>query len=76
MSLLKDLNPEVRKAMDADKEKYPSTHKSLVNDMQSQYIISDIKVGTASRLISYAESIDFNFESQHFILRLYQIFGK
>tara|TARA_R110002167_G_scaffold151316_1_gene345185 strand:+ start:147 stop:377 length:231 start_codon:yes stop_codon:yes gene_type:complete len=76
MSLLKDLNPEVRKAMDADKEKYPSTHKSLVNDMQSQYIISDIKVGTASSLISYAESIDFNFESQHFILRLYQIFGK
>lgn len=76
MSLLKDLNPEVRKAMDADKEKYPSTHKSLVNDMQSQYIVGDIKVGTASSLISYAESIDFNFESQHFILRLYQIFGK
>ena len=76
MSLLKDLNPEVRKAMDADKEKYPSTHKSLVNDMQSQYIVGDIKVGTASSLISYAESIDFNFESQHFILRLYQIFDK
>ena len=76
MSLLKDLNPEVRKAMDADKEKYPSTHKSLVNDMQSQYIVGDIKVGTASSLISYAESIDFNFESQHCILRLYQIFDK
>jgi len=76
MSLLKDLNPEVRKAMDDDKEKYPSTYKSLVDDMQSQYIVGDIKVGTASSLISYAESIDFNFESQHFILRLYQIFGK
>tara|TARA_B110000211_G_scaffold233069_1_gene298287 strand:+ start:1000 stop:1230 length:231 start_codon:yes stop_codon:yes gene_type:complete len=76
MSLLKDLNPEVRKAMDDDKKKYPSTYKSLVDDMQSQYIVGDIKVGTASSLISYAESIDFNFESQHFILRLYQIFGK
>ena len=76
MSLLKDLNPEIRKAMDADKEKYPSTHKSLVDDIQSQYIVSDLRVGTASSLISYAESIEFNFESTNFILKLYQIFGK
>jgi hypothetical protein len=76
MSLLKDLNPEIRKAMDADKEKYPSTHKSLVDDIQSQYIVSDLRVGTASSLISYAESIEFNFESTNFILRLFQIFGK
>ena len=76
MSLLKDLNPEIRKAMDADKEKYPSTHKSLVDDIQSQYIVSDLRVGTASSLISYAESIGFNFESTNFILRLFQIFGK
>ena len=38
MSILKDLNLEVRKAMDADKELYQHSHAALVRDMQKASI--------------------------------------
>jgi len=76
MSILKELNLEVRKAMDADKELYQHSHAALVRDMQKAALVTDLPVGTASTLLSYAEAVDFNFESQNFVLRLYQIFGR
>lgn len=76
MSILKELNLEVRKAMDADKELYQHSHAALVRDMQKATLVTDLPVGTASTLLSYAEAVDFNFESQNFVLRLYQIFGR
>tara|TARA_Y100000389_G_scaffold2539_1_gene2522 strand:+ start:502 stop:732 length:231 start_codon:yes stop_codon:yes gene_type:complete len=76
MSLLKELNPEIRKAMEADKEMFPHTYKKLVVDLQNHDLVGEIQVGTASSLISYAESVSFNFESQNFVLKLYQIFGR
>ena len=76
MSILKDLNPEVRRAMDADKELYQHSHAALVRNMQKSYLVTDLSVGTASTLISYAETIGFSFESGNFVLKLYQIFGK
>lgn len=76
MSILKELNFEVRKAMDADKELYQHSHAALVRDMQKAHLVGDLKVGTASTLLSYAEAVGFNFESQNFVLRLYQIFGR
>ena len=76
MSILKELNPEVRRAMDADKELYQYSHASLVRNMQKATLVTDLPVGTASTLLSYAESIGFKFESENFVLKLYQIFGK
>jgi len=76
MSILKELNPEVRKAMDADKELYQHSHAALVHDMQKATLVTQLPVGTASTLLSYAEVVGFNFENQNFVLRLYQIFGR
>ena len=62
--------------MDADKELYQHSHAKLIRDMQQAYLTTDISVSTASTLLSYAESVKFNFESENFVLKLYQIFGK
>ena len=76
MSILKDLDSEVRRAMDADKELYQHSHAALVRDMQKATLVTELPVGTASTLLSYAENIKFNFESENFVLKLYQIFGR
>ena len=76
MSILKDLDFQVRRAMDADKELYQHSHAALVRNMQKATLVTDLPVGTASTLLSYAESIGFKFESDNFVLKLYQIFGK
>jgi hypothetical protein len=44
--------------------------------MQKATLVTDLPVGTASTLLSYAESTGFKFESDNFVLKLYQIFGK
>ena len=67
MSILKDLNPEIRKKMDADKELYDHLHAKMVTDLQ---------VNTANILIGYGEELGMEFESNSFVLKLYQIFGK
>ena len=76
MSLLSDLNPEIRKAIDAEREKYPSSYKKMIREMQDANVVTDLSVGTANTLISYGEGLEMNFESNNFVLRLYQIFGK
>ena len=76
MSILKDLDREVRRAMDADKELYQFSHAALIRDLQKATLVTELSVGTASTLLSYAESVKFNFESDNFVLKLYQIFGK
>ena len=76
MSILKDLNLEVRKAVDAEKELYPHSYAALVRNMQEAELVTDLPVGTASTLLSYAETVGLKFESGNFILKLYQIFGK
>ena len=76
MSILKDLDREVRRAMDADKELYQHSHAALIHNMQKATLVTDLPVGTASTLLSYAESVNFKFESNSFILKLYQIFGR
>jgi hypothetical protein len=76
MSILKDLNREVRRAMDADKELYNFSHAALIRDLQKATLVTELSVGTASTLLSYAETVNFNFESENFVLKLYQIFGK
>jgi len=76
MSILKDLNPDIRKAIEADKEKYPNNYKKMIREMQDATVVTDLSVGTASTLISEGEVFGINFESNNFVLKLYQIFGK
>jgi hypothetical protein len=76
MSILKDLNLDIRKAMDADKELYQHSHAALIRNMQKATLVTDLPVSTASTLIGYGEQVGMKFESDNFVLRLYQIFGK
>ena len=76
MSLLSELNPEIRKARDAEREMYPSSYKKMIREMQDANVVTDLSVSTASTLISEGEAVGMNFESNNFVLRLYQIFGK
>jgi len=76
MSVLNDLIPEVKELLEADKEKFPNLHKSIVNDLQNAYVTTDVKVATANALIGYAEAAGVKFENNSFVLKLYEIFGR
>jgi len=76
MSILNDLIPEVKELLEADKEKFPNLHKGIINDLQNAYVTTDLKVSTAQALISYAEAANVNFNSNNFVLKLYEIFGR
>lgn len=77
MSLLTELDPRVRELLDADKKQYPIMVKRMIEDMQNAYIVSDIRVSTATNLVNYAENAGVVFNNQNsFILKLYQIFGR
>jgi len=76
MSLLNELIPEVREQLEADKEQYPFLYKSIMTDLQENFLSTDIKVSTANQLISYAEVAKVKFESDMFMLKLYNVFGR
>ena len=77
MSMLTELDPRVRKAMEDDKKKYPTMVQFMIEDIQNAYLTSDIKVSTASNLINYAEDAGVVFNNPNsFMLKLYQIFEK
>ena len=76
MSLLKDLNPEVRQLLDADMENYPHTTQVIINNLQSADFISDLTVNSATNLLNYADKVGMKFDTDSFVLKLYKIFGK
>ena len=76
MSLINDLIPEVKELLEADTEQYPMLVKSIKNELSNSDLIQDLKVSTANTLIIEGEAVGMNFESNNFVLRLYQIFGK
>jgi len=76
MSVLNDLIPEVKELLEADKEKFPNLYKGIINDLQNAYVTTDLKVSVAQSLISYAETANVNFNSDNFVLKLYEIFGR
>ena len=76
MSLLNNLITEVKELLEADKEKYPFLYKNIIEDLQNAQLSTDVKVSTANQLISYAEAAKVKFESDMFILKLYNVFGK
>ena len=76
MSLLNELIPEVRKQLEADKEQYPFLYKTIIADIQKAQLSTDVKVSTANTLIGYAEAANIEFESDSFVLKLYNVFGR
>ena len=76
MSILNDLIPEVKELLEADKEQFPNMYKGIISDLQNAFVTTDVKVSTANTLISYAETANVNFESDSFVLKLYNVFGR
>ena len=76
MSLLNELNPEVRKQLEADKEQYPNLYKGAIRELTENSFVMDLSVTVANQLINYAESSGMEFESDSFVLKLYKIFGR
>ena len=76
MSILNDLIPEVKELLEADKEQYPMLYKAIVRDLQDATVTTDVKVSTANTLISYAETANVEFDSNSFVLKLYNVFGR
>ena len=76
MSLLEDLNPEVRQLLDADMKDFPFGTKRIINDINNADLVTDLSVGTANTLIGLAEKTGVKFDSDNFVLKLYNIFGK
>ena len=75
--MLSKLDPRVREAMEDDKKKYPTMIQFMIEDIQNAHLVSDMKVGTASNLLSYAETAGVVFNNPNsFILKLYQIFDQ
>ena len=76
MSLLKDLNPEVRQSLNADMKEFPFGTKRIINDINNANFVTDLTVGTANTLIGLAERAGVKFDSDNFVLKLYNVFGK
>lgn len=76
MSMLSKLDPRVRELLDVDMKQYPNSTRAMIENMQNAYIVGDLTVTTASNLIDYAEKAKVGFDTNSFVLKLYQIFDK
>ena len=76
MSLLNDLNPEVRQLLNADMKDYPHTTQHIIDNLQSAYVIGDLTVNSATNLLNYADKVGVKFDTTSFVLKLYKIFGR
>jgi len=76
MSLLKELRPEIAAKIEADREQFPNLHKGIIRDMEDAAIVTDLPLGTAHRLIEYANAAGFKFTSTAFLLKVYEVFNR
>jgi len=76
MSLLKDLNPEVRQLLNEDMENFPNSTQAIIDNLQSAYVVGDLTVGSATTLLNYADKVGIEFNTDSFVLKLYKIFGR
>jgi len=76
MSLFNDIIPEVKELLLVDKEKYPSRHERMMEDLNESILISDLTVKTATALVEYLFYTDKKPELDSFIIKLYAVFGK
>jgi hypothetical protein len=74
--MFNELIPEVKELLEADKEQYPFLYKTIVADLQKSNVTTDVKVSTANTLIGYAEIAKVKFDSDSFVLKLYNVFGR
>lgn len=56
-NLLEQLKPEILKAIEESADKYPSIAKELIDELESQYYVSDIRYGTFVHLSGYYLSV-------------------
>jgi len=76
MSLFQELRPEIAAQIDADREQFPNLHKGVIKDIEDASFVTDIPLGTAHRLVEYANAAGFKFTSSAFLLKVYEIFGR
>jgi len=76
MSLLKELKPEIKALIDADKKSYPNLIGTIEKELNNNYAVGDITVGVANSLIDYLGNTDLNPNTDNFMLKLYFIFGR
>ena len=79
MSLLKDLNPEVRQLLNEDMENFPTSTQAIIDNLQSAYVIGDLTVNSATTLLNYADKVGMKYDipyTDSFVLKLYKIFGR
>ena len=79
MSLLKDLNPEVRQLLNEDMENFPNSTQSIIDNLQSAWVVGDLTVSSATTLLNYADKVGMKYDipyTDSFVLKLYKIFGR
>ena len=76
MSLLKDLRPEIKALLDADKKLYPNLVNSITKELNNNYGVGDITVNAATNLVDYLAHTDLNPNTDNFMLKLYFIFNR
>ena len=79
MSLLKDLNPEVRQLLNEDMENFPNSTQAIFDNLQSAYVVGDLTVNSATTLLNYADKVGMKYDipyTDSFVLKLYKIFGR
>ena len=76
MSLLKDLNPEVRQLLNEDMENFPTSTQAIIDNLQSAWVVGDLTLSSATTLLNYADKVGIEFNTDSFVLKLYKIFGK
>ena len=74
--MFNELIPEVKELLEADKEQYPFLYKTIVADLQKANVTTDVKVSTANTLIGYAAAAKVKLDSDSFVLKLYNVFGR
>ena len=79
MSLLKDLNPEVRQLLNEDMENFPNSTQAIFDNLQSAWVVGDLTVNSATTLLNYADKVGMKYDipyTDSFVLKLYKIFGR
>ena len=76
MSLLNYLRSEIASAVDADQKQFPNLHKSIVRDLENAQLVTDLPLGTAHRLIEYANTAGVELKADVFLLKVYEIFNR
>lgn len=76
MSLINDLNPEVKQSLLTDKENYPYLIEKIYRELNDANFPTDLTVSTAQTLIGYFDTLGLKAEHDSFVIKLYAVFGK